>query len=64
MSRPLPEGFTPWTGGANPCPTNLVEIVFHDGDRIEGRSTYFSWNWTFGGAGADIVGYRITGDAS
>lgn len=58
----VPEGFTPWAGGAEPpvAPDTRVDVVM----RSEARCTYparvFSWcNW--GGPG-DIVAYRVLGD--
>lgn len=58
MSKEIPEGFTPWSGGA--CPVakdSKVQIKVRDGTLSERKAEMFTWSHI--GDYGDIIAYRV-----
>ena len=58
----LPEGFTPWAGGARPVPKHtMVEVLFRNGRRWKVEAELVDWHHRDETSDLDIVAYRVLG---
>lgn len=54
----IPEGFTRWDGGLQPCADDIpVEVILRDGMRLDHYATWV--NWDHGNGDYDVIAYRI-----
>jgi hypothetical protein len=62
-SPTIPEGFTPWAGGENPCPGKQVEAIYRDDRTDRQESDWLDWHIPQRGCshkiGSDIIAYRV-----
>jgi hypothetical protein len=59
MSEEIPEGWTAWSGGENPVPGTMVELMIRGGVKRPTPWRADHVRWQHEGRGLDIIAYRV-----